>query len=144
MTVKIEFWLKNGNSSSFLLDFGGKLVKNDVFSPETWISDFRHLPQLELLENLYILNSAYSFEEDRRVVLNKIMDYCMGVYCSQMMEWMTTGEVPVDKVYGRYMKDYCNISENWRKSIVLHETVQKLLKFVKKSDWKSIFWVGKS
>ncbi|KAF1763201.1 hypothetical protein GCK72_011467 [Caenorhabditis remanei] len=57
----------------------------------------RHLPQLDLLENLYILNSAYSFEEDRRVVLNKIMDYCMGVYCSQMMEWMTTGEVPVDK-----------------------------------------------
>lgn len=57
----------------------------------------RHMPQLDLLESLYILHSAHCVDEDRRQILDKILDYTMGVFCNQMMEWMTTGDVPVEK-----------------------------------------------
>ncbi|EGT44255.1 hypothetical protein CAEBREN_03049 [Caenorhabditis brenneri] len=57
----------------------------------------RYLPQLELLDALYVLHTAYSFDEDRRFVLDKLLNYTMGVFCGEMMEWMTTGEVPADK-----------------------------------------------
>lgn len=57
----------------------------------------RYLPQLDLLDALYVLHTAYSFDEDRRFVLDKLLNYTMGVFCGEMMEWMTTGEVPADK-----------------------------------------------
>lgn len=59
--------------------------------------NIRNQPQLDLLESLYVLHSSYSFETDRKKILGKILNYTMGVFCNQMMEWMTTGEVPVER-----------------------------------------------
>ncbi|CAI2349612.1 unnamed protein product [Caenorhabditis sp. 36 PRJEB53466] len=57
----------------------------------------RNIDQLELLEALYMLHCSYSFDDDRRRVLDKILEYTMGVFCNQMMDWMTNGETPPEK-----------------------------------------------
>uniref|UniRef100_A0A8R1E193 Gamma-tubulin complex component n=1 Tax=Caenorhabditis japonica TaxID=281687 RepID=A0A8R1E193_CAEJA len=57
----------------------------------------RSIGQLELLENLYVLHRSYCHDEERKKILDKVLDYTMGVFCHQMLDWMTVGEAPADK-----------------------------------------------
>uniref|UniRef100_A0A1I7THH2 Protein kinase domain-containing protein n=1 Tax=Caenorhabditis tropicalis TaxID=1561998 RepID=A0A1I7THH2_9PELO len=92
----------------------------------------RYLPQLELLESLYVLHAAYTFDEDRRQILDKILDYTMGVFCNQMMEWMTSGEVPAEK----WM-----IEKNGETGELF---LKKVPIFISEDDAKMLLEIGKS
>ncbi|ULU00359.1 hypothetical protein L3Y34_001092 [Caenorhabditis briggsae] len=92
----------------------------------------RNLPQLELLESMFILHSSHSFEDDRKFILDKLLDYTLGVFCYQMMEWMTTGEVP---------------AENWmiaKDDATGEVSLRKVPIFMTETDARILLEIGKS
>ncbi|CCD72177.1 Gamma-tubulin complex component [Caenorhabditis elegans] len=93
----------------------------------------RNLPQLELLENLYILHAAYSFDSDQKSILDVILDYTLGVFCNQMMEWMTTGEIPTS--------DKWIIEKNEQSGELF---LRKIPIFITDSDARILLEIGKS
>ncbi|CAB3402015.1 unnamed protein product [Caenorhabditis bovis] len=59
-------------------------------------STLRKLSPLELLESLYVMHKSYNLDRIRKSVLETILNYTMGVFCKQMIDWMTSGEIPAE------------------------------------------------
>ncbi|CAI5445560.1 unnamed protein product [Caenorhabditis angaria] len=92
----------------------------------------RKLEQIDILEAIFIIHCRYSFEPNRLFVAEKLIEYTMGVFCQQMIEWMKTGEIPTEK-----WVIYKENTENVMK-------IRKVPIFLTNSDMKMLLEIGKS
>ncbi|CAD6188538.1 unnamed protein product [Caenorhabditis auriculariae] len=59
--------------------------------------ELRNAEANDLLDTLYLVYSNFSYTQRSRLLLDRVMEYTMGVFCKQLLHWLTTGEVPCPK-----------------------------------------------